>query len=183
MSEIEKHIPPHVEETGTKEESPVKHESPESLPINVIDNRPPEYRTYDVNELIKLIGRVRKEDFYTLSRDFPYEILGKYMGTFASSESDHWVDAIKRAQAIQITLETMTKYGIEPYTIVTIKILMDKNEGRSFRFTFTLKGERANNYRNGNFSDVHLIKRITGDEPEAFVLEEQVAPRQLKETN
>jgi hypothetical protein len=105
------------------------------------------------------------------------------MSTFASSESDHWVNAIKRAQAIQITLDTMTRYGIEPFTIVTIKILMDKNEGRSFRFTFTLKGERANNYRNGNFNDVYLIKRMTGDEPEAFVLEEQVAPRQLTETN
>ncbi len=48
----------------------------------------------------------------------------------------------------------MTRYGVEPYTIVTIKILMDKNEGRSFRFTFTLKGQSANDYRNGNFSDV-----------------------------
>jgi hypothetical protein len=183
MSEIEKHIPLHTEEAGIKEESPINHESSESLPINVIDNRPSEYRTYDVNELIKLIGRVRKEDFYTLSRNFPFEILGKYMGTFASSESNHWVEAIKRAQAIQITLDTMTRFGIEPFTIVTIKVLMDKNEGRSFRFTFTLKGEKANNYRNGSFNDVHLIKRMTGDEPEAFVLEEQIPPRQLKETN
>lgn len=155
----------------------------EGLPVRVNDNRDPRYMSFDLSRFLDMIARIRKEGLFKVSRDYGPTDFGKYVYMFASSESDHWGDSIERALAIEINLSTYKKsFGSESLTGATeveVKVLMDKGEGRVFRFKFNNDGT----YRNGGWDNVSLEKRLreSSENPlgDNFTLEQSKEPKEI----
>lgn len=138
-------------------------EAIEKIPIKVNDLRDPGARAFDLEKFLAVIERLRSEGLYKISREFSDSDYGKYMSVVASSESDHWSEAIKAARAIEITLTTPRNRGIEGFeglTEVEVRILMGGTDGRVFTFSFGKEGK----YRRAGWDDVHLQKRLAGPE-------------------
>lgn len=155
-------------------------ESAEKIPIKINDLRDPASRSFDLEKFLKVIERLRREGLFKITREFEDSEYGKYMSIFASSESDHWDEAIQSAKAIEITLTTPPNRGLPGLTgnaKVEVKILMDEKEGRVFVFRFNGDGT----YRGGGWDDVHLQKRLgQGDEPNDFELMVDPEPKKLE---
>ncbi len=144
----------------------------EKIPIKVNDLRDPSERSFDVEKFLSVIERLKREGLYAISREFQDSDYGKYMSVVASSESDHWDEAIQHARAIEITLTTLPNRGqefLKGMTDVEVKILMNKEEGRVFHFQF-----KDGKYRQGGWDDVRLQKRLGATEASLdFTLEER----------
>lgn len=154
-------------------------ENIDKVPIKVNDLRDPSERSFDLEKFLTVIDRLKREGLYKISREFQDSDYGKYMSVVASSESDHWDDAIQQAKAIEITLTTPANRGLEfmeGKTDVEVKILMNVEEGRVFHFQF-----KDGKYRQGGWDDVHLRKRLGTDETsQDFVLEMQTEKKLLE---
>src|SRR3989338_7336167 len=85
----------------------------EKIPISVNDLRDPSACSFDLDKFLTMISRLRSEELYGLHREYDQSDYGKYMSIFASSESDHWDEAIQSAKAIEITLSTPQSHGFE----------------------------------------------------------------------
>lgn len=156
-------------------------ESDEKLPVRVNDLRDSRYKSFDLEKFLNVIERLRREGLFKITREFEDSDYGKYMSVFASSESDHWAEAVKEAKAIEITLTTPSKnFGVESRmgrTNVELKILMGEKEGRVFTFNFNRDGK----YYNGSWYDVHLQKRLGDSKGEGdFTLSVESTPETKK---
>lgn len=144
------------------ESAPKKQvESREKVPIKVNDLRDPSAKAFDLAKFLNMIERLRTENLFKIDREFGDDDYGKYM-TFASSESNNWSEAIRGAQAIEITLTTIAKnFVIESLmkgTDVEVKVLMSGTQGRVFNFRFNGEGK----YHNAGWDDVYLRKSLSG---------------------
>lgn len=157
-----------------------KHlENIEKIAIKVNDLRDLSERSFDLEKFLTVIERLKSEGLYKISREFQDSDYGKYMSVIASSESDHWDEAIQTAKAIEITLTTPANRGFEfmkGKTDVEVKILMNEKEGRIFYFQF-----KDGKYRQGGWDDVHFQKRLSDtEESQDFTLEVEPKPKELE---
>ncbi len=171
---------PNNELTVPNEITTGKHiENTEKVPIKVNDLRDPSERSFDLAKFLTVIERLKSEGLYKISREFKDSDYGKYMSVVASSESDHWDEAIQTAKAIEITLTTPASRGFEfmrGKTDVEVKILMGEEEGRIFNFHF-----KDGKYRQGGWDDVHFQKRLSSTaESQDFTLEVEPKPKELE---
>ena len=153
-------------------------ENTDKIPMNIRDLRDPSERSFDLEKFINVIVRLHSEDLYKMSREFVYSEYGKYMSLFASSESDNWDEAIKKAIALEIIATTPPNRGhdfLKGRTDVEVRILMSAEEGRVFTFKF-----RDGKYNQGGWKDVHFQKRLGDKTPDDFTLESVPKPKELE---
>lgn len=163
------------------ESAPKKQvESREKVPIKVNDLRDPSAKVFDLARFLNMIERLRTENLFNIDREFKSEDYGQYM-RFATSESNSWSEAVKKAQAIEITLTTRINRGVKQMIKgceVEVRVLISATEGRAFHFYFDGEGK----YSSAGWDNVHFQKRLgQGGAPDDFeLIEDKTKRRQIK---
>ncbi|MFA6322767.1 MAG: hypothetical protein WCX71_04840 [Candidatus Buchananbacteria bacterium] len=132
-------------------------ESANLVPVRVRDERDPLLKSFDLNGFVDDLEAMRqifidKKSLYKIDNRIR-ERFQKYAGV-GFSESDHFLEALKQAKAIEVFATSGKKIFQAGQTIIDVNIITQEVGGYRFTFEYDQNG----NYYNANWDEVNFEK-------------------------